>query len=231
MSSRVTTKQAKKATSKAVVKRSAMNVAVELAAEYGETVRKRPAGAKRVLVAYAKAVDASVKAKRPVRYVVTVSPKGTPTISEESVATSAPSSASAPVEQDRAIAEALERGASAARRILADEEMLTADELADLLGTNRATINNWRRTHRLLGLKGPLRGYKYPRWQLDPNGVPFEVIPLLFEILGDHPWAVYRFLVQHHPELGKLTARQALQAGRTKDVLNVAESVARGVPG
>ncbi len=208
-----------------------MNVAVELAAEYGETVRRKPAGAKRVLVAYAKAVDASVKAKRSVRYVVTVSPSGTPTISAESLATPVPSSTSASAERTPAFAEALERGASSARRILADAEMLTADALADLVGTNRATINNWRRTHRLLGLKGPLRGYKYPRWQLDPNGAPFDVIPLLFEVLGDHPWAVYRFLVQHHPELGELTARQALHAGRTDDVLNVAESVARGVPG
>ena len=48
----------------------------------------------------------------------------------------------------------------------------------------------------------------------------------LFERFGDSPWAVYRFLVQSHPELDGETGRDALRKGRTADVIEAAESVA-----
>ena len=49
---------------------------------------------------------------------------------------------------------------------------------------------------------------------------------MLFDRLGDSPWAVYRFLVQSHPELDGETGRDALRNGRTADVIEAAESVA-----
>ena len=60
------------------------------------------------------------------------------------------------------------------------------------------------------------------------TGFPtFAALPALFDRLGGSPWAVYRFLVQHHPELGGRTAREALRRGRSAEVLEVAESVMR----
>jgi hypothetical protein len=59
------------------------------------------------------------------------------------------------------------------------------------------------------------------------DGKPFAALPALFERLGNSPWAVYRFLVQHHPELGNLTAREALRQGRTAAVLAAAENAGR----
>jgi hypothetical protein len=51
----------------------------------------------------------------------------------------------------------------------------------------------------------------------------------LFARLGGSPWAVYRFLVQRHPELNGLTGRDALACGRSAEALEVAESVVRAM--
>jgi hypothetical protein len=127
---------------------------------------------------------------------------------------------------DRSLASAHERGRSRVAGILAGEDMLSADAMAELLGTTRMTVNARRRNHQLLGLEGAKRGVRYPRWQIGRDGKPFEALPALFERLGGSPWAVYRFLVQHHAELGGLTGREALARGRATDAIEAADSVA-----
>jgi hypothetical protein len=53
-------------------------------------------------------------------------------------------------------------------------------------------------------------------------------LPALFERVGGGAWAVYRFLVQHHPELDGLTGRETLRRGKSAQALDVAEGIARG---
>lgn len=50
----------------------------------------------------------------------------------------------------------------------------------------------------------------------------------LFELLGDEPWAVYRFLVQRHLGLAGASARDYLKRGRADQLIEVAKSVAEG---
>jgi hypothetical protein len=87
------------------------------------------------------------------------------------------------------------------------------------------TVNTKRRNHQLLGLEGAKRGYRFPQWQIGADGKPFEALPALFDRLGGSPWAVYRFLVQRHAELGGLTGREALAKGRSAQTIEAAESV------
>ena len=129
---------------------------------------------------------------------------------------------------DQPLAAARERGKSRVTEILSAPEMLSADEMAKFLGTTRMTVNTKRRAHRLLGLEGAKRGVRYPRWQIGEDGKPFEILPALFDRLGGSPWAVYRFLVQHHAELDGLTGREALERGRAAQALEAAESIAAG---
>jgi threonine dehydrogenase-like Zn-dependent dehydrogenase len=98
---------------------------------------------------------------------------------------------------------------------------------AHLLETTRVTVNAKRQNRRILGLEGAKRGFRFPHWQVGPNGKPFDALPDLFKRLGDDAWAVYRFLVQRHPELDGLTGREALQQGKTEQAIEAAESVAR----
>jgi hypothetical protein len=105
--------------------------------------------------------------------------------------------------------------------------MLSAEQFAALIGTSRVTVNAKRQTHQVLGLEGAKRGYRFPSWQVGDNGKPFSVLPELFERFDGSAWAVYRFLVQHRPELDGLTGREALAHGRSGEVLEVVESVLR----
>lgn len=79
----------------------------------------------------------------------------------------------------------------------------------------------------MLGLEGAKRGFRFPAWQISEEGKPFAALPELFERLGGAPWAVYRFLIQHHPELEGSTALEALRRGRDEGVLEAAENVGR----
>lgn len=123
-----------------------------------------------------------------------------------------------------ALKAARERGEARVAEILADDEMLSAEAFAEQLGTTRETVNAKRQKGLLLGLQGAKRGYRYPVWQVGEDGLPFEALPALLKTL-EGPWAVYRFLVQHHAELGGLTGREALRQGRGSEVLDAAQSV------
>lgn len=136
-----------------------------------------------------------------------------------------PAAAAPAARQDDVLHEARERGRAVAARILAGADMLTADQFAARLGTSHTTVNSWRRAHRVLGLQGAKRGCRFPEWQIDDHGVPFDVLPELFRLLGGNPWTVHRFLVQHHPELGGATAKDALRRGRVSQVLETATAI------
>ncbi len=163
-----------------------------------------------------------------VRFSVTVSPEGKAKVTRINIAGEVPGTVETEkVELDRAIAAARERGRVRVAEILEGPEMLSADAFAAALGTTRVTVNTWRQKHRVLGLDGARRGFRFPEWQIGEDGKPFAVLPELFERLGGTPWAVYRFLVQHHAELGGLTGREALRRGHDAVVLEAAESVDR----
>lgn len=129
---------------------------------------------------------------------------------------------------DAALEEARQRGRVRAAEILTSDDMLSADQLAALLGTSRMTVNTKRQNQQLLGLDGAKRGFRFPAWQVDEDGKPFATLPALFERLGGGPWSVYRFLVQAHPELDGLTGREALRRGMSDQALEVADSIAQG---
>ena len=168
---------------------------------------------------------------RSVRFTVDVyvTPKGQASISSvEPIADEADpvssEQATSRSQLGRALAAARERGQSRVADILSAEDMLTADQLARLLGTTRMTINTKRRKHQLLALEGAKRGFRFPRSQIGEGSQPFAELPDLFDRLGGSPWAVYRFLVQRHAELGGLTGREALAKGRSTEVIEAAES-------
>jgi DNA-binding transcriptional regulator YiaG len=179
---------------------------------------------------YGVALKQSRAIGKPVRFIVEVKPDGRPNImavdAASDVTTDAAPGAGDKAGLDQALAAARERGRIRVAEIMERPEMLSADEFAALLGTTRVTVNKWRQNHKVLGLDGATRGYRFPEWQIGGDGKPFAVLPELFDRLGG-PWAVYRFLVQQHAELGGVTARDALRRGRNAAVLEAAESVVR----
>ena len=196
--------------------------------------RKRKRGAEsqldESLEDIANAIERAQAAGRGVRITIELTPEGEVPISPVEPADSQAGVLSEEKrtyrsELDRALAAARQRGGKRVAEIVAGRDMLSADEMARLLGTTRMTVNTKRRNHQLLGLEGATRGYRFPQWQIGADGRPFEALPALFDRLGGSPWTVYRFLVQHHPELGGLTGREALAKGRSAQTVEAAESV------
>jgi hypothetical protein len=173
---------------------------------------------------YGKAVTKSRSAGHTVSFRVDVNPKGTAKVT--AVEDVAPVTDAPNAELQDALAAARERGRLRAAEILNSEDMLGAEEFAELLGTTRVTVNTKRQSGQLLGLDGAKRGFRFPAWQLDSNGKPFAELSALHRLLGG-AWAVYRFLIQPHGEFDGLTGREALEHGKAKAVLAAAESVGR----
>lgn len=179
---------------------------------------------------YGAAVEKSRRTGRAVSFMVDVSPRGRPKIrpAENGTVEAAESAvAESGGDLDAALAAARERGRTRVAEILSGDDMLSAGEFAELIGTSRMTVNAKRQNHQVLALEGAKRGFRFPSWQVGEDGKPFSLLPELFDRLGGNPWAVYRFLVQHHPELDGLTGREALHRGRSAEVLEAAESAVR----
>ncbi|MSP00133.1 MAG: XRE family transcriptional regulator [Acetobacteraceae bacterium] len=174
---------------------------------------------------YAEALERSRLIGRPVRFEVDVRPRGAPDIIPVD---DRPSAAAGDDGLEAAFDAARTRGRVRVAEILGGDDMLSAEAFASLIGTSRMTVNVRRQNHRILGLEGAKRGYRFPNWQLGKDGKPFSALPALFERFDEDPWPVYFFLVRRHPELGGKTGRDALWLGWTAKVLEAADSVARG---
>jgi hypothetical protein len=181
--------------------------------------------------AYARALQRSRKTGKAVRFVVGIRPDGAESVTgfeEDSANFAIPRRRDARHSQlDRALADARRRGKLRVAEILARPDMLSADAFAERLGTTRATVTAWRHKNQVLGLEGARRGFRFPDWQVGADGKPWRVLPQLFDRLGGDAWAVYRFLIQRHPELSGMTGKEALQEGRADQVVEAAQSVAQ----
>jgi hypothetical protein len=127
---------------------------------------------------------------------------------------------------ENALLEARERGVSRAVEILSGTEMLSAADFAKFIGVSREAVRAKHQRNEVLGLKGAKRGLRFPKWQVTSDGGLLPKLPRFFEILGGESWTVYRFLIQHHPELEGDTALSALLGGKIEKALAAAENTA-----
>ncbi|MGV0875908.1 XRE family transcriptional regulator [Martelella sp. FLE1502] len=189
---------------------------------------------KALIEQYGDAVRRSKKVGHRVSFRVDVDPEaGAQTIT---VVEDQPSAAADgfPVEQleepdvdlKAALREARARGKKRVSEIVAADDMLTAEAFADLLGVSRVTVNSRRQNGQLLGIDGAKRGFRFPAWQLDDEGRPFEALPELHQILGGSAWAVYRFLVTPQGGLNGLTGLDALRSEKPDEVIEAAKGIA-----
>ncbi len=143
--------------------------------------------------------------RSPSRFRIVRLPQNAPATPQDSAET-----AELPPDATRtALQRAYARGAEAAAELLAGPDMLSSDAIAERLGLSREAVHQKRRRGELLGIEGAKRGVRFPAWQLGPDGRPLAALRELRAALGE-PWAVFRFLRQHHPELGMRTGLEAV---------------------
>src|SRR5258708_1087132 len=116
-----------------------------------------------------------------------------------------------------------ERGVSRAVETQSGREMLSAAEFAKFIGVAREAVRGKHQRAEVLGLHGAKRGFRFTKWEVTPNGKLSADLSQLFKVLGDDSWTVYRFLIQHHPELEGDTALSALLRGKVSRVLAATE--------
>lgn len=219
-----------KARSGAVVlsARGAQPVSIPVGRTVLTSVARQVGTARSVIENLGHALAETRKTGRGVRFSVEVTPEGTVRIVHTPENQDVAGTQATERTPGSGLARAKARGDALAASILAREDMVTAEELAQRMGTTRVTVNASRHARQLIGLEGATRGYRYPVWQLDRDGRPFAIIPDLFTTLGDSPWTIYRFLTQKHPELEGRSAVTALEEGEDRRVLSVAASIAEG---
>ena len=137
-----------------------------------------------------------------------------------------------PAKPNGALAEAIgaarARGAALKEELLADPDMLNTASIAARLGMSEEGVRLKRKRHEILGLEFAKRGIRYPGWQVLPDQRLLPALPRLFALLGDDPWRLFRFLQQHHSELGGQRALEALRRGHVEAVIAAAENAACG---
>tara|TARA_R100000501_G_scaffold2606_2_gene6385 strand:- start:17234 stop:17962 length:729 start_codon:yes stop_codon:yes gene_type:complete len=207
---------------------AAGSMALAVPPEMVSVLKPQKAALRKVVEALGELIVSAREDGRVGGFSVMVDAEGRPRVASLPVGSEAAEGQSEQKERDRAFAGARMRGRIRAAEILGQDDMLSAEELANRLGLSRVTVNDRRQRNELLGLDGAKRGFKFPDWQVDEDGQPIEELPKLFELLGPSPWGVYRFLTQSHDALGGRTAKDALQEGETERVLEAAESLARG---
>ncbi len=188
----------------------------------------QPASVKNLIDRFGKLLARAQKSGQASGFTVLIDAKGKPRFEPLSDRTADGRAPAEDVHLEGALEAARERGRLRSAAILDQSDMLTAEAFADRLGVSRMTVNARRQKRELLGLDGAKRGFRFPAWQVDEKGKAFDVLPKLFDLLGNNPWTVYRFLTQRHAALEGVSAKDALRQGKATLVLQAAESLAQG---
>lgn len=221
-----------------IVVRDASNVRdrleVPLSASLMGGIRTNKRMLESLIKGFGTSIESARSSGRASGFSVRVDPAGRPSITKlkiEVIEAARPSPSPGKA-GDETLAGALTAARARGTAFVADlfnrPDMLSADDLANRLGVTRMTINVRRRQHELLGLEGAKRGYRFPEWQLDARGRAFPEISELFEIIGDDPWEVFRFLSQRHAALDDRVGHAALAGGHGNDVVAAARAYADG---
>ncbi|MEC3947560.1 antitoxin Xre/MbcA/ParS-like domain-containing protein [Sphingobium sp. HWE2-09] len=100
-------------------------------------------------------------------------------------------------------------------------ETLGAGEMAIALGVARASLDNWRRAHKILALRKGVRNYVYPTRQFDRRA-PVEGLDRVRAHFSDDETA-WDWLVTPNPYTDGAAPMDRLRKGKIEDVVRAAE--------
>lgn len=123
---------------------------------------------------------------------------------------------------------ARQRGEAIKKDLLADTKMLSTGAMAERLGVSEEVIQSRRQRHEILALEFATHSIRYPAWQITDDQRVVPGIARIFQVLGEDPFRVFRFLEQRHAALGGCRAIDVLRHGRVEAVVAAAGSMAIG---
>lgn len=123
------------------------------------------------------------------------------------------------------LAAAYARGIETKREIAAEAGgLLSASTVAELLGISRQAVEKRRQRGQLLGVPAPGRGHLYPAIQFHDGRVIEGIEDVLTNLESDSPWTRLSFLVGRSASLGDKRVADALRAGDTRAVIQLARA-------
>lgn len=116
---------------------------------------------------------------------------------------------------DSPLAAARLRGLRYRRHLItAEGGVISAAQVAELLGVSRQAVDKRRRAGRLLAISTGRRGFAYPAWQFDTKHGVLPGVELIFATLDEHdPWMRLSFMLNPQSGLGERTPLQTLRDG------------------
>lgn len=105
--------------------------------------------------------------------------------------------------------------------LLPTTETLGAGEMAIALGVARASLDNWRRAHKILALRKGVRNYVYPTCQFDRRA-PVEGLDRVRAHFSDDETA-WDWLVTPNPYTDGAAPLDSLREGKIEEVVRAAE--------
>ncbi len=100
-------------------------------------------------------------------------------------------------------------------------ELLGAGETASRLGVARTSLDNWRRTHKVLAFRKGVRNYVYPLRQFDRHA-PIDGLDRIRAHFEDDE-TTWEWLVTANHHTGGLDPIEWLRKGKVEDVARAAE--------
>jgi biotin operon repressor len=100
----------------------------------------------------------------------------------------------------------------------------TSQEVAELLGVQRQTVNKRVKAKALLAVERGKHGYVYPAWQF-VDGDTLVGLPEVLRSLDPSidPWMTLAFFLNRSSALGGITPLEALRQGDVEEVVRVAK--------
>lgn len=102
-----------------------------------------------------------------------------------------------------------------------ETELLGAGDMAERLGVARASLDNWRRAHKVLALRKGVRNYVYPVRQFD-RLAPLEGLDRVRAYFSDD-YAAWEWLVTPNRYTGDTEPIERLRKGMLDEVVRAAE--------
>ena len=118
-----------------------------------------------------------------------------------------------PVDNTAVIARVRQAGEAFKAKVLAQPDMLSAEDAAGKVGKSRQTINDQRLAGKIIGLSFGSDRFRYPDWQFHDNiyGKPLEAA---LEALGDaDAWEKWRFFTTEDGMLAGKAPAEVMQSG------------------
>ena len=117
-----------------------------------------------------------------------------------------------PVNNTTVIGRARQAGEVFKAKVLAQPDMLSAEDAAGRVGKSRQTINDQRLAGKIIGLSFGSNRFRYPEWQFHDSiyGKPLEAV---LEVLGNaDPWEKWRFFVTEDGMLAGKAPAEVMQS-------------------